>query len=327
MSYLPSGTSPTGLRAAPAVPTASHLQGTHPQIASHEAFARQTLPPHTATAVAPAAGQPGAAATTSSGTAPATALPGKPVPQPGVATAFTTAEQMPYSAEAQALYRARAQAAQPQYSGVPRPYMTHPQPAGTLPPSYVSFSQAPYNAQTHTPYIAPAQLPYMAQNQPGYRPPTNAGYGLQSQGQYTTAARYITAVQPYATAAAPAPQLRPAGRPPLNVEHVTFTKLAPQPQNAIDIISDDAVLPTFPLKKKRPKKRKYAGLEAFAAEVHRQKQLAESKYDVLQSQDDKKSPISKPKVTLLLCHLCHAACAVLCCVCIPVKHVFTSIDT
>lgn len=84
-------------------------------------------------------------------------------------------------------------------------------------------------------------------------------------------------------------------RPPLHVEHVTFAKLAPQPKNAIDIICEDAVLPSFPLKKKKPKKRKYAGLEIFAAEVHRHKRMArDSTRNILQCHLVKKSPMGRP---------------------------------
>lgn len=295
-AFSSAGQSSAALRAGGVAPAAGPLQPTHPHIASHEALARQTLPPHSATAVAATASQPGATAAGVSAVQASSALSGRPVPQPGVATAYSTAEPMPYSAEAQALYRARAQA-QPLYTAVSRPYASGAQPGGSLPPSYVSFSQSPYNVQTHTPYIASAQLPYTAQNQSSYRPQGQPGYGLQAQPAYALAQRYATAVPRYATAAAPAVQLRPRVRPPLNIEHITFTRLAPQPKNAIDIISEDAVLPTFPLKKKKPKKRKYAGLEAFAAEVHRHKQLVlDAKHKAQLALEDRKSP-AKPKVT------------------------------
>ena len=236
-----------------------------------------------------------------------TALPGRSVPQQAAATApYSSAGQTPYSAEAQALYRARAQS-QPQYTTQPGPFTAQPQPAGSLPPSYVSLSQPPYNVQTHTPYIAPSQLPYVPHNQSGYKPQPQSqlAYGVQSQAQYSTAAlsqpRYAATAQRYTAAAPQLAQPRAALRPPLNVEHFTFAKLVPQPKNAIDIICEDAVLPTFPLKKKKPKKRKYAGLEAFAAEVYRHKQLAlESKRNVLQCHFVKKPPMGRPhKVSLL----------------------------
>ncbi|KAL0050832.1 hypothetical protein WJX82_008034 [Trebouxia sp. C0006] len=139
-------------------------------------------------------------------------------------------------------------------------------------------------------------------SQPGYKPQLQPppAYSAQSQAQYSTAAtaqqRYAaTASQRYAAAAPQLAQPRPALRPPLNVEHFTFGKLAPQPKNAIDIIAEDAVLPTFPMKKKKPKKRKFAGLEVFAAEVHRHKsRMQESKRNVLQCQFVKKSPIGRP---------------------------------
>ncbi len=307
---------PAASGAPPAVAIAGsaggHLQGSHPHIASHQAFARQGLRASLPTAVATSANPPGHLPSGAGLTAPApisTALPGRPVPQPAVATSYSAAGPTAYSAEAQALYRARAQA-QPPFNAQPRPYAAQPQALGALPQSqYVSLSQTPYSVQTHTPYIAPSQLPYVAQSQPGYKlqlqPPP--AYSAQSQAQYSTAAtaqqRYAaTAAQRYAAAAPQLAQPRPALRPPLNVEHFTFGKLAPQPKNAIDIIAEDAVLPTFPLKKKKPKKRKFAGLEVFAAEVYRHKSLMqESKRNVLQCQFVKKSPIGRPpKVCLMI---------------------------
>lgn len=85
------------------------------------------------------------------------------------------------------------------------------------------------------------------------------------------------------------------------MQHLNFAKLAPQPKNAIDIISEDAVLPTFPLKKKKPKKRKLAGFEVFAAEVAKHKQLAlEAHSNALQCHFGKRSPIGQPhKVSIL----------------------------
>lgn len=202
-----------------------------------------------------------------------------------------------YSAEAQALYRARAQQ---QGSAQARPYLAQTQPGGGLPPSYVSLSQAPYNVQTHTPYIAPSQVPYVAPSQNMYKPPPQSTYGSSSQAPYSTAAvaaqaRYATATGRYAAAAPQLSQVRPQPRPPLSVEHFSFGKLAPQPKNAIDIISEDAVLPSFPLKKKAPKKRKLAGFEVFAAEVAKHKRLVlESRGNGLHCLFGKTSPIGRP---------------------------------
>ena len=57
------------------------------------------------------------------------------------------------------------------------------------------------------------------------------------------------------------------------------------------------------MKKKKPKKRKLAGLEVFAAEVYRHKSLMqESKRNVLQCQFVKKSPIGRPPKVCLLCN-------------------------
>ncbi|KAL0017920.1 hypothetical protein WJX77_000340 [Trebouxia sp. C0004] len=292
-----SGAPPPAAAVATTVSAGGHLQGSHSRTASHQAFARQGLRASLPTGVATSANPPSHIPSGAGLTAPApisTALPDRPVPQPEVATSYSAAGPTAYSAEAQALYRARAQ---------PRPYAAQSQAQSPLPQSqYVSLSQPPYNVQTHTPYIAPSQLPYVAQSQSGYKPqlqppPT---YSAQSQAQYSTAAmaqqRYAaTAAQSYAAAAPQLAQPRPALRPPLNVEHFAFAKLAPQPKNAIDIIAEDAVLPTFPLKKRKPKKRKFAGLEVFAAEVYRHKSLMqESKRNVLQCQFVKKSPIGRP---------------------------------
>jgi len=306
-----SGAPPAAAVVATAGSTGGHLQGSHSHIASHQAFARQGLRASLPTAVATSSNLPSHIPSGAGLTAPApisTALPGRPVPQPAVATSYGAAGPTAYSAEAQALYRARAQA-QPPFNAQPRPYAAQSQALGPLPQSqYVSLSQPPYSVQTHTPYIAPSQLPYVAQSQSGYKPQLQPppAYSVQSQAQYSTAAmaqqrHAATAAQRYAAAAPQLAQPRPVLRPPLNVEHFTFAKLAPQPKNAIDIIAEDAVLPTFPLKKKKPKKRKFAGLEVFAAEVYRHKSLMQdSKRNVLQCQFVKKSPIGRPPKVCLL---------------------------
>lgn len=308
-----SGAPPAAAAVATAGSAGGHLQGSHSHVASHQAFARQGLRASLPTAVATSANPPSHMPSGAGLSAPApisTALPGRPVPQPAVATSYSAAGPTAYSAEAQALYRARAQA-QPPFNAQPRPYAAQSQALGPLPQSqYVSLSQPPYSVQMHTPYIAPSQLPYVAQSQSGYKPQLQPppAYSAQSQAQYSTAAtaqqRYAaTASQRYAAAAPQLAQPRPPLRPPLNVEHFTFAKLAPQPKNAIDIIAEDAVLPTFPLKKKKPKKRKFAGLEVFAAEVYRHKSLMQdSKRNVLQCQFVKKSPIGRPPKVCLLCN-------------------------
>lgn len=309
-----SGAPPAAAAVATAGSAGGHPQTSYSHIGSHHhAFARQGLRASSPTAVATSANPPSHTPSGAGLTASApisTALPGRPVPQPAVATSYSAAGPTAYSAEAQALYRARAQA-QPPFNAQPRPYAAQSQALGALPQSqYVSLSQSPYNVQTHTPYIAPSQLPYVAQSQPGYKPQLQPppAYSAQSQAQYSTAAtaqqRYAaTAAQRYAAAAPQLAQPRPALRPPLNVEHFAFAKLAPQPKNAIDIIAEDAVLPTFPLKKKKPKKRKFAGLEVFAAEVYRHKSLMqESKRNVLQCQFVKKSPIGRPPKVCLRCN-------------------------
>lgn len=105
-------------------------------------------------------------------------------------------------------------------------------------------------------------------------------------------ARYAMAAQRYSAAVA---QPRPQLRPQLNVEHFNFAKLAPQPKNAIDIICEDAVLPAFPLKKKKLKKRKLAGFETFAAEVAKHKRFAlEARRHVLQRHFSRTSPVGRP---------------------------------
>lgn len=185
----------------------------------------------------------------------------------------------PYSAPLPLGYPAHAQIQAQTSYGLQSTYQYHAANAAQL--QRQSSAAGPYGAQQQLPYAsssglqqhysqqhrAPAQLPYQ-------QPP------------------YATAAPPYATAAAAyaaATPLQPPRPPPLTVEQFTFGRLAPQPENAIDIISEDAVLPTFPLKKMKPKKRKYAGLEAFAAEVWRHKRLAlEARQNVLQSQIVKK---------------------------------------
>lgn len=184
----------------------------------------------------------------------------------------------PYSAaQSQALYSAHAQ---PSYAFQQSPYAAQLQAAAELQTQRQSTSSAAYGSQPQLSYTASTALqsPYQLQQQ------------LQHQLPYQQHP-YTTAAQPYAVAA---PQPAPR-RPPLTVEHLTFSKLAAQPKNAIDLISEDAVLPTFPLKKKKPKKRKYAGLEAFAAEVYRHKELArEARRNVLQCQMVKKGPLGRP---------------------------------
>ena len=184
-----------------------------------------------------------------------------------------------FSAPAQLAYSAQAQVS---YALGQRAYSSRLQPTAQL------QSQLQPQRQVSAPYGSQAQLPYSTstglQNQ--YQPQHQQQLPYtQHQGPYTSAA------QPYAPAAPqPAPQ-----PPPLTVQHLTFSKLASQPKNAIDLISEDAVLPTFPLKKKKPKKRKYAGLDAFAAEVYRHKELAQgARREVLQCQVVKKGPIGRP---------------------------------
>ena len=248
---------------AAAAPVATGLpRGSFP-ITSQQAFGRPALPPAAATA--------GASHST-----------GRPMMPPSA-----------YSAEAQALYRARAQQQQP-YGAQSRPYLAQTQSGGALQPSYVSLSQPPYNVQTHTPYIAPSQVPYVAPSQSMYKLPPQAPYGAMSMHPTAAAAqaRYTTANPRYAAAA---PQPRPSLQPQLNVEHFNFAKLAPQPRNAIDIICEDAVLPTFPLKKRKPKKRKLAGFEVFAADVAKHKRIAlEARSNLLQRRSSRNSPIGRP---------------------------------
>ncbi|KAL3147303.1 hypothetical protein ABBQ32_002790 [Trebouxia sp. C0010 RCD-2024] len=241
-------------------------------VTSHQAFARQAVPP--------------------AASAVATALPGRP---PN-ATAMAGQLMMPpsaYSAEAQALYRARAQ--QQPLGAQTRPYLAQSQPGVPLQPSYVSLSQPPYNVQTHTPYIAPSQVPYVAPSQSMYKPPpSQATYGGLAMYPAAAAgqAQSATAAQRYPAALAqPQPPLL---RPQLTVEHFTFAKLAPQPKNAIDIICEDAVLPAFPLKKKKLKKRKLAGFEVFAAEVAKLKLALESSSHGLQRHVSRNSPLGRP---------------------------------
>lgn len=265
-----------------AAPAATALPSGSFPITSHQALARQAPPP---------------AAATSGVNHPN----GRPMMPPSA-----------YSAEAQALYRARAQQQQP-YGAQSRPYLAQTQPGGALQPSYVSLSQPPYNVQTHTPYIAPSQVPYVAPSQGMYKPPPQAPYGAMSM--YPTAAaaqaRYATANQRYAAAA---PQPRPPLRPQLSVEHFNFAKLAPQPRNAIDIICEDAVLPTFPLKKRKPKKRKLAGFEVFAADVAKHKRVAlESRSNLLQRRFSRSSPVGRPpKVNVSVCVLVCVTTAAVC---------------
>ena len=303
--------SSTSAGVAPTAGPAGLQAGSLP-IASHQAFARQALPAALATAVATSTSAvPGSHSTAAS------ALPGPVCAALGPIGRATAGQQMPpsatgyqgptaYSAEAQALYRARAQQ-QPAYGAQSRPYLGQTQPGGALPPSYVSLSQPPYNVQTHTPYIAPSQVPYVPPSQAVYKHPAQSAYVPQPQlqSQYPTVAaaqaRYATATQRYAAAVPQLAQPRPQPRPPLNVQHLNFAKLAPQPKNAIDIISEDAVLPTFPLKKKKPKKRKLAGFEVFAAEVAKHKQLAlEAHSNALQCHFGKRSLEGRqPKVSFL----------------------------
>lgn len=195
---------------------------------------------------------------------------------PQASQAYGAQSQVPYSSTALA-YGSQAP---PSYALQHSSYPTHLQPSAAMQSqpqhnptgAYGSSPQLPFNTSTGLQH----QYPPQHQQQMPYH---------QHQHLYTTAA------QPYAAAAPPPAPLRP----PLMVEHLTFSKLAPQPKNAIDIISDDAVLPTFPLKKKKPKKRKYAGLDAFAAEVYRHKELAQEAHrDVLQCQVVKKGPLGRP---------------------------------
>ena len=257
-----SGGIPHHSTAAPAPPAAAALPSGSLPTTSYQAFARQAQLPAAATA---GANHP----------------TGRPVMPPSA-----------YSAEAQALYRARAQQQQP-YSTESRPYLAQTQPGGAIQPSYVSLSQPPYSVQTHTPYIAPSQVPYVAPSQSLYKPPHQAPYGAMSMCPTAAAqARYATATQRYAAAA---PQLRPPLQPQLNVEHFNFAKLVLQPKNAIDIICEDAVLPTFPLKKKKLKKRKLAGFEVFAADVAKHKRIAlESRSNLLQRHFSRTSPLGRP---------------------------------
>ena len=139
-----------------------------------------------------------------------------------------------------------------------------------------------------------------------YKPAPQAPYGAMYPTATSAQARYATANQRYA---AGAPQPRPPLQPQLNVEHFNFAKLAPQPKNAIDIISEGAVLPTFPLKKKKLKKRKLAGFEVFAADVAKHKDIAlESRNNPLQRQLSRDSPPGRPpKVcvcAIVLGHVC-----------------------
>ena len=305
----PTGQADSAAAAAPGPTTAIGVGVTHPPtataltgaqsgslpVASHQAFARQALLP---------AGTSHPTAVSSAATAP----PGRPANPRPMNPGQPMMPPSAYSAEAQALYRARAQQQQP-YGAQPRPYLAQTQPGGALQPSYVSLSQAPYNVQTHTPYIAPSQVPYVAPSQSMYKPsPSHPTYGALSM--YPTAAaaqaRYATAIQRYATAAS---QPRPPLRPQLNVEHFNFAKLAPQPKNAIDIICEDAVLPTFPLKKKKLKKRKLAGFEVFAAEVAKHKRIAlESRSNLLHRHFSRNSPVGRPPKVRVCVECCVCVC-------------------